>query len=307
MCLSLLLEKKMVKAMNKPVFYVDTNMIIKLADCKKFESQGIDVVKKLKGSSGIEQAQAIYEIYKAVVAGKIIPCILPKVYGELALESIQIDGTYKHPISMEIVKEYCKVLVPDNEERKEFDNKSKELFNAYRARKLFPKINEDRNDCLIMAQATASNKYKLISLKNIDIEHFLTLEEQINRNASNLVVEAAEAIASDKVVTTNIDDFVRFKVQEGRNTKTAREVIREVNAELIGEDVVPLLPSEYVETDEFKQAVKSDNEMVENGEVVKDNATAIEENVDTKNNEEEQKVETNEEKAKQSEKADDGM
>ncbi len=63
---------------SKPIFYADTSVIRKFTECRKFEELGLNVIDELKLSSGSEAA-AIYEIYNAVIEGRVIPCILPLI------------------------------------------------------------------------------------------------------------------------------------------------------------------------------------------------------------------------------------
>lgn len=260
--------------MSNPIFYADTSIIRKFAECRKFEELGLNVIDELKLSSGSEAA-AIYEIYNAVIEGRVIPCILPQVYEELAFESKKFKGTYKYPVCMQIIKEFCCIPVPIVEKQNDYYKLVADLYKEYKDNKLFYS-SKDNKDCRIMAEVVASGLCNIVMLKNMDIEHFLTLEEQINRNASNIVLDAVKQLNGGKIVTTNIDDFLRPKIQrKGKKQQDAKTVINEINKKFTQKELVPYIASEYIETSEFKEAIKDKEEKVVTNEDVKEETINI--------------------------------
>ena len=79
-----------------------------------------------------------------------------------------------------------------------------------------------------------------------------------------------------KIVTTNIDDFLRPKIQrKGKKQQDAKTVINEINKKFTQKELVPYIASEYIETSEFKEAIKDKEEKVVTNEDVKEETINI--------------------------------
>ena len=252
---------------------VDTNMIIYFSKIEKAISEGIAPLTKLRQLLSEKEAVAVNNIYDNVKNGNIKPVITSTVYEELFIPSRNDSTRYAYPVTVEFIKNYCSLILPTKEFEEKFAIQSQNLAQKYKDRKLFPKEG-DNKDSIIMAQASIAGGYKMISLKNLNSTNVLTFEQQVKESGVVVENEAEKLLTANKLVTANLKDFVTFKVQEGRNTYTAREIIVEENKKELGEEnvVTPTLPSEFVLDKEYLNATSQNKEVVEHSLMNNDKA-----------------------------------